>query len=92
MDVRISRIFTGFLRIFETKIRKNPVKIREIRTSIHTKIVRKPKICARYPAWAARTYPRTLLVAPLPNISKTFSHKINLIENYKNNFHFLLKV
>jgi hypothetical protein len=35
MDVRISRIFTGFSRIFCAKIRENPVKIREIRTSIN---------------------------------------------------------
>jgi hypothetical protein len=35
MDVRILRIFTGFLRIFGTQIRKNPVKIRKIRTSIN---------------------------------------------------------
>jgi hypothetical protein len=44
MDVRISRIFTGLVRIFfylnlnfehEKKIRINPVKIREIRTSIN---------------------------------------------------------
>jgi hypothetical protein len=34
MDVQISRIFTRFLRILIQKIRKNLVKIREIRTSI----------------------------------------------------------
>ncbi|MEO0042557.1 MAG: hypothetical protein RL329_2005 [Bacteroidota bacterium] len=35
MDVRISRIFTGLVRIFDATIRTNPVKIREIRTSIN---------------------------------------------------------
>jgi hypothetical protein len=35
MEVRISRIFTGFLRICLAPIRENPVKIREIRISIN---------------------------------------------------------
>ncbi|MEY4934721.1 MAG: hypothetical protein RIS64_1080 [Bacteroidota bacterium] len=40
MAVRISRIFTGFLRMFQLEIRENLVKIREIRISINpTKIL-----------------------------------------------------
>ncbi|MEO0043936.1 MAG: hypothetical protein RL329_3384, partial [Bacteroidota bacterium] len=38
MDVRISRIFTGFFTDLDLNIRKNLVKIREIRTSINCSI------------------------------------------------------
>ena len=35
MEVRITRIFTGLVRIIESKIRINLVKIRKIRTPIN---------------------------------------------------------
>jgi hypothetical protein len=40
MDVRISRIFTRFSRILELQIRKNRVKIREIRTYITHRLIK----------------------------------------------------